>query len=225
MAEIVGRDAGGGAAAAQPGRLPRGPRSTPEARGIIIADTKFEWGRLPDGEMILIDEVLTPDSSRFWPADQYRAGQQPAVVRQAVRARLAGDDRLGQEQPAAGAARRRRGADPAEVPGSVPALDGATWGHCRSLTVSPNTGLTRPKIFPRGIVKKWPDFRGRFNRFCGLFFRPSSPDGTQTPISASLVTNGVRGNSVRHTSCYVAIRSMKLPSGRCFSSVWHASSL
>jgi phosphoribosylaminoimidazole-succinocarboxamide synthase len=47
------------------------------ARGIIIADTKFEWGKLPSGELILIDEVLTPDSSRFWPADQYRPGSSP----------------------------------------------------------------------------------------------------------------------------------------------------
>ena len=78
------------------------------SRGIILADTKFEWGRLPGGEIILIDEVLTPDSSRFWPADQYRRGRQSAVVRQAVRARLAGDDRLGQEQPAAGVAGRGR---------------------------------------------------------------------------------------------------------------------
>jgi phosphoribosylaminoimidazole-succinocarboxamide synthase len=46
-------------------------------RGIIIADTKFEWGRLPDGSVILIDEVLTPDSSRFWPADGYRPGGSP----------------------------------------------------------------------------------------------------------------------------------------------------
>ena len=43
-------------------------------RGIIIADTKFEWGRF-DGELILIDEVLTPDSSRFWPVDQYQPGR------------------------------------------------------------------------------------------------------------------------------------------------------
>ncbi|QDT38846.1 phosphoribosylaminoimidazolesuccinocarboxamide synthase [Stratiformator vulcanicus] len=43
-------------------------------RGIIIADTKFEFGRLPDGSVILIDEVLTPDSSRFWPAEEYRPG-------------------------------------------------------------------------------------------------------------------------------------------------------
>jgi phosphoribosylaminoimidazole-succinocarboxamide synthase len=47
------------------------------ARGLILADTKFEWGRLPDGSVILIDEVLTPDSSRFWPADQYQAGGRP----------------------------------------------------------------------------------------------------------------------------------------------------
>src|SRR5262249_29094010 len=46
-------------------------------RGILLADTKFEWGRLPSGEVILIDEVLTPDSSRFWPADGYRAGTSP----------------------------------------------------------------------------------------------------------------------------------------------------
>jgi len=54
-------------------------------RGIIIADTKFEWG-LVDDELILIDEVLTPDSSRFWPADLYRPGQgQPSFDKQFVR--------------------------------------------------------------------------------------------------------------------------------------------
>ena len=54
-------------------------------RGIIIADTKFEWGRF-DGEVILIDEVLTPDSSRFWPADQYApGGSQPSYDKQFVR--------------------------------------------------------------------------------------------------------------------------------------------
>ena len=46
-------------------------------RGIIIADTKFEFGLDDAGELHLIDEVLTPDSSRFWPADQYRVGQDP----------------------------------------------------------------------------------------------------------------------------------------------------
>ena len=46
-------------------------------RGLIVADTKFEWG-VCDGDLILIDEVLTPDSSRFWPADQYEPGHDQA---------------------------------------------------------------------------------------------------------------------------------------------------
>ncbi|HEY1663393.1 MAG TPA: phosphoribosylaminoimidazolesuccinocarboxamide synthase [Verrucomicrobiae bacterium] len=54
-------------------------------RGIIIADTKFEFG-ISDGKLILIDEVLTPDSSRFWPADQYAPGKgQPSFDKQFVR--------------------------------------------------------------------------------------------------------------------------------------------
>jgi len=47
------------------------------ARGIIIADTKFEFGLDTDGRLVLIDEVLTPDSSRFWPADTWRVGTSP----------------------------------------------------------------------------------------------------------------------------------------------------
>lgn len=54
-------------------------------RGIIIADTKFEFGRAGD-ELLLIDEVMTPDSSRFWPADQYQPGRgQPSFDKQFVR--------------------------------------------------------------------------------------------------------------------------------------------
>ena len=49
-------------------------RSIAEEKGIIIADTKFEFGML-NGEIILIDEVLTPDSSRFWPQDSYAPGK------------------------------------------------------------------------------------------------------------------------------------------------------
>jgi phosphoribosylaminoimidazole-succinocarboxamide synthase len=60
------------------------------SRGIIIADTKFEWGEV-DGRLILIDEVLTPDSSRFWPADQYSPGRgQPSFDKQFVRDWLEG---------------------------------------------------------------------------------------------------------------------------------------
>jgi phosphoribosylaminoimidazole-succinocarboxamide synthase len=54
-------------------------------RGIILADTKFEFG-LIDGEIILADEVLTPDSSRFWPVDTYApGGPQPSYDKQYVR--------------------------------------------------------------------------------------------------------------------------------------------
>jgi phosphoribosylaminoimidazole-succinocarboxamide synthase len=56
-----------------------------ESKGLILADTKFEWG-LTDGKIILIDEVLTPDSSRFWPADKYEAGRdQESFDKQFVR--------------------------------------------------------------------------------------------------------------------------------------------
>ncbi len=55
-------------------------------RGIIIADTKFEFGLDKNGELLLVDEVLTPDSSRFWPADEYKAGRsQPSFDKQFVR--------------------------------------------------------------------------------------------------------------------------------------------
>ena len=55
------------------------------SKGIIIADTKFEWGRV-DGQLILIDEAMTPDSSRFWPAGQYQPGRsQPSFDKQFVR--------------------------------------------------------------------------------------------------------------------------------------------
>jgi phosphoribosylaminoimidazole-succinocarboxamide synthase len=57
-----------------------------EACGILVADTKFEFGVAPDGTLLLIDEALTPDSSRFWPADQYApGGPQPSFDKQFVR--------------------------------------------------------------------------------------------------------------------------------------------
>ena len=58
-------------------------------KGIIIADTKFEFGLDEQGTLTLMDEVLTPDSSRFWPVEGYREGIKPTKLRQAVRARLA----------------------------------------------------------------------------------------------------------------------------------------
>jgi phosphoribosylaminoimidazole-succinocarboxamide synthase len=57
-----------------------------EARGIILADTKFEFGLTDDGAVILIDEVMTPDSSRYWPKDEYKpGGPQPSFDKQFVR--------------------------------------------------------------------------------------------------------------------------------------------
>jgi phosphoribosylaminoimidazole-succinocarboxamide synthase len=61
-------------------------RDVAAAQGIIIADTKFEFGRTKVGEIILIDEVMTPDSSRFWPADGYAPGRpQPSFDKQPLR--------------------------------------------------------------------------------------------------------------------------------------------
>jgi phosphoribosylaminoimidazole-succinocarboxamide synthase len=66
-------------------KIYRAGRDYARQRGIIIADTKFEFG-LFEGQLILIDEVLTPDSSRFWPADQYSPGRgQPSFDKQFVR--------------------------------------------------------------------------------------------------------------------------------------------
>ena len=63
-----------------------------EAKGIILADTKFEFGRRPDGTIVLADEVLTPDSSRFWDEAHYEPGRQvPSFDKQYVRDWLADD--------------------------------------------------------------------------------------------------------------------------------------
>ncbi|MEO7966730.1 MAG: phosphoribosylaminoimidazolesuccinocarboxamide synthase, partial [Gemmatimonadaceae bacterium] len=68
---------------------------TAEPRGIIIADTKFEFG-VVDGKIILVDEVMTPDSSRFWPADKYEPGHgQPSFDKQPLRDYLDGERRAG----------------------------------------------------------------------------------------------------------------------------------
>jgi phosphoribosylaminoimidazole-succinocarboxamide synthase len=65
-------------------------------QGIIIADTKFEFGRDGDGRIILIDEVMTPDSSRFWAADAYKPGQpQPSFDKQPLRDYLDAERRAG----------------------------------------------------------------------------------------------------------------------------------
>jgi phosphoribosylaminoimidazole-succinocarboxamide synthase len=71
-------------------------RDRAAARGIIIADTKFEFGAAADGTLLVIDEILTPDSSRFWPADRYAPGRaQPSFDKQPLRDYLAGLRREG----------------------------------------------------------------------------------------------------------------------------------
>ncbi|MGD0349729.1 MAG: phosphoribosylaminoimidazolesuccinocarboxamide synthase [Verrucomicrobiota bacterium] len=82
--KIVGDDIAGQARAASL-KIYNFARDYARQRGIIIADTKFEFG-LDNGKLILIDEVLTPDSSRFWPAGQYQPGRsQPSFDKQFVR--------------------------------------------------------------------------------------------------------------------------------------------
>jgi phosphoribosylaminoimidazole-succinocarboxamide synthase len=71
-------------------------RDIAKERGIIIADTKFEFGRTSEGEVLLIDEVLTPDSSRFWLASGYRpGGAQPSFDKQPLRDYLEGERKAG----------------------------------------------------------------------------------------------------------------------------------
>jgi len=84
MAELVGADVAEELRDRSIAIFNRGSEYARE-RGILIADTKFEWGQV-DGRLILIDEVLTPDSSRFWPAAEYSPGHgQPSFDKQFVR--------------------------------------------------------------------------------------------------------------------------------------------
>jgi len=95
MGEVVGADAA--ATLERLARLVYGRgRDLAAARGIIIADTKFEFGADADGRVLLIDEVMTPDSSRFWPADRYAPGQsQPSYDKQPLRDWLDAERRAG----------------------------------------------------------------------------------------------------------------------------------
>jgi phosphoribosylaminoimidazole-succinocarboxamide synthase len=96
MADIVGRGD-----AEELERLSRGVyergRDIAARRGMIIADTKFEFGRVPGGgRVLLVDEVLTPDSSRFWPAEQYAPGRsQPSFDKQPLRDYLDAERKAG----------------------------------------------------------------------------------------------------------------------------------
>jgi phosphoribosylaminoimidazole-succinocarboxamide synthase len=103
VAEIVGADAAAEIERITLAVYARGA-DLAARQGIIVADTKIELGFDADGTLVLADEVLTPDSSRFWPADQWQPGRsQPALDKQYVRDWLtspeSGWDRLGGEEP------------------------------------------------------------------------------------------------------------------------------
>ena len=144
--EQAARIVGGGHRRASAGGQPEGstasPAITPASAGIIIADTKFEFGLL-DGKLILIDEVLTPDSSRFWPADQYQPGKgQPSFDKQFVRDYLETLD-WNKTPPAPAAAGGRGRQDAGQVSGGLRAVDRA-----RSCDERANPGRRLPPIPP-----------------------------------------------------------------------------
>jgi len=95
VARAVGREPAERLKAASLGLYEAG-RTYAAQRGIIIADTKFEFGTTADGTLLVIDEILTPDSSRFWPADRYQPGRsQPSFDKQPLRDYLADLKRQG----------------------------------------------------------------------------------------------------------------------------------
>ena len=122
-------------------------------RGVILADTKFEFGLDADGTLTLGDEVCTPDSSRFWPADQYEVGKRPAELRQAVRARLGVRHRVGQDAACARDPGRRRRADAralrdrvrAAVRRAVLGLGGADGRVRVRVLIRPKAGILDPQ--------------------------------------------------------------------------------
>jgi len=95
MSDLVGADLAGRLRETSLALYEAG-RDQARDRGIIIADTKFEFGQTTDGTLMLIDELLTPDSSRFWPADRYEAGRgQLSFDKQPLRDHLADLKRAG----------------------------------------------------------------------------------------------------------------------------------
>lgn len=95
MRELLGGEAAERLRAASLALYARG-REVCASRGILLADTKFEFGRAADGSTLLIDEAMTPDSSRFWPSDGYNpGGPQPSFDKQPLRDYLEGLARAG----------------------------------------------------------------------------------------------------------------------------------
>jgi phosphoribosylaminoimidazole-succinocarboxamide synthase len=107
--------------------------------GMILADTKFEFGTDPArATLVLIDEVLTPDSSRYWPAESYAPGQSPpSYDKQFVRDHLLGFQ-VGPEAAGAAAPRRSHSPDPGKIPGGAPEAD-----RVGKATAARSTGASR----------------------------------------------------------------------------------
>ena len=114
-------------------------------RGIILADTKFEFGLDGDGQLVLGDEICTPDSSRFWPVDGYEPRAIAAKLRQAVRARLGVLDGVGSQSAGARDSRGDSRAHAGEVPGRLRAdYERAVRGMAQ-----PHAGLMRARVLVR----------------------------------------------------------------------------
>lgn len=100
MCEIVGTELGARLRAISLALYARGVALAAQ-RGILLADTKFEFGLLPDGNLLVIDEVLTPDSSRYWLADSWAPGQNPpSLDKQFLRDYLEGLESWNKQPPA-----------------------------------------------------------------------------------------------------------------------------
>ena len=136
-------------------------RAHTESRGIILADTKFEFG-IKDGRLIWIDEALTPDSSRFWPQDSYEPGRgQPSFDKQYVRDYLEGLS-WDKQPPGPALPERRRLAHAGEVPRGVSSahrararvtpIIAAQGGAQRILPVRPFGCVVPPGRWPRGLI-------------------------------------------------------------------------
>ena len=99
------------------------------ACGIILADTKFEFGLTDAGELLLIDEMMTPDSSRYWPADQYApGGPQPSFDKQYVRDYLE-SIKWNKQPPVPSLPPEVVAPDAGQVPGRLPPPDRDRSGH------------------------------------------------------------------------------------------------
>ena len=154
-AELVRRRSGTATPATPRSRCTRSRPRTPRSAGSSLADTKFELGIDEDGASSLGDEALTPDSSRFWPADGYAPGGAAALVRQAVRARLVRGDRLGQDRPGPELPAGRRGGHARPLRRSVRAADrhvlrratSTTGGRAREVpcSIRPKAGILDPQ--------------------------------------------------------------------------------